>query len=170
VLSVQGSDELRAVAFGMKVIEGEVKNQINRATRAELKPIWQAELDAAMAGTNAFTSRILKGSRVSPGNPPTLYGATSRRGIGPTRRLNPAEHYYLGEFGARDQRYRTYTRKSENGGTHQVRRRTNTGLPQHVKGGRVIYPAAGQAIPRLAALWVQTFVRGVYEASEGKIH
>ena len=170
MISLEGNDELRAVALGMKVIEREVKNEINRATRAELKPIWQTELDASMAGTNTFTARLLRGSRVSPGNPPTLYAATSRRPIGPSKRLNPAEHYYLAEFGGRDSLYRTYTRRSENGGSHQVRRRTNTGLPQQIRAGRVVYPAASQAAPRLAALWTQVFVRTVYEASEGKIH
>lgn len=169
MISLEGNDELRAVAFGMKVIERDVRNQINRATRAELKPIWQQELDAAMGGTSTFTSRILGGSRVSPGNPPTLYAATSRRGIGKSKRLNPNEHYYLGEFGGRDNLYRRYTRRSENGGSHTVTRRTNTGLPRQIRNGRVVYPAASQAAPRLAALWVQVFVREVYEAAEGKI-
>jgi len=170
MLSVDGNDELRAVALGMKVVERDVKNAINRATRAELKPIWQSELDAAMAGTNTFTGRILQGSRVSPGNPPTLYAATSRRPIGKSKRLNPAEHFYLGEFGGRDNLYRRYTRRSENGVSHTVERRTNTGLPQQIRNGRVVYPAAAGAAPRLAALWTQVFVRTVYEASEGKIH
>lgn len=168
MLRIEGNDELRAVALGMKVIERDVKNAVNRATRAELKPIWQAELAAATAGTNSFTSRILGGSRVSPGNPPTVYAATSRRGIGKDKRLNPNEHYYLGEFGARDSLYRTYTRRSENGGSHQVKRRTNTGLPPAIRKGRVVYPAASQAAPRLASLWVQVFVRTVYEAAEAK--
>ena len=168
MLSVDGNDELRAVALGMKLIERDVKNAVNRATRAELKPIWQTELDASMAGTNSFTSRLLKGSRVSPGNPPTLYAATSKRGIGKSKRLNPAEHYYLAEFGGRDSLYRRYTRKSDNGGSHQVKRRTNTGLPLPFSKGRVVYPAASQAIPRLASLWVQVFVRTVYEAADGK--
>jgi hypothetical protein len=168
MLSVNDADELRAVALGMKLIERDVKNSINRATRAELKPIWRQELDSHLAGKNTFTARILKGDRVSPGNPPTLYAATSRRGFGDNKRLNPAEHYYLGEFGARDTLYRRYSRKSENGGTHQVERRTNTGLPQLIRKGRVVYPAASQAIPRLASLWVQVYVRTVYEAAEGK--
>ncbi|MEU4361199.1 hypothetical protein [Promicromonospora sp. NPDC023987] len=168
MLSIEGNDELRAVAFGMKFIERDVKNAVNRATRAELKPIWRAELDVSLAGTNTFTSRILKGARVSPGNPPTVYAATSRRGIGKDKRLNPAEHYYLGEFGARDSLYRTYTRQSENGGSHTVKRRTNTGLPHAIRKGRVVYPAAAQAAPRLASLWVQTFVRTVYEAADAK--
>ncbi len=168
MLSIEGNEELRAVAFGMKYIERDVKNAVNRATRAALKPIWRQELDASMAGTNTFTSRILKGDRVSPGNPPTLYAATSKRGIGSDKRLNPADHYYLGEFGARDSIYRTYTRKSDNGGSHSVKRRTNTGLPQAIRKGRVVYPAASQAVPRLASLWVQTFVRTVYEAADAK--
>lgn len=165
MLSIEGNDELRAVAFGMKYIDRDTKNAVNRATRAELKPIWRAELDASMAGTNTFTSRLLKGDRVSPGNPPTLYAATSKRGIGKSKRLNPAEHYYLAEFGARDSLYRRYTRKSDNGGSHQVKRRTNTGLPLQASKGRVVYPAAKQAIPRLASLWVQTFVKSVSDAA-----
>ncbi|WP_157602036.1 hypothetical protein [Promicromonospora kroppenstedtii] len=168
MLSVEGNDELKAVALGMKVIERDVKNAVNRATRAELKPIWNAELNASLAGTNTFTSRLLKGDRVSPGNPPTVYAATSKRGVGKSKRLNPAEHYYLAEFGARDSLYRKYQRRSENGGSHSVERRTNTGLPLAYRKGRVVYPAAAQAIPRLASLWVQVFVRTVYEAAEGK--
>jgi hypothetical protein len=168
MLSVKGNDELRATALGLKLIERSVRNAVNRATRAELKPIWRSELESHKAGTRSLTTRLLAGDRVSPGNPPTVYAATSRRGIGKRKALSPAEDYNLAEFGGHDTLYRTYERRSRNGGTHSVTRRTNTGLPPYIRKGRVVYPAAAEAAPRLASLWVQTFVRTVYEAAEGK--
>lgn len=166
MLKVGDDARLDAAIFGLKLVERETRNRINRETRAVLKPIWQQELDKQMAGTRAFTSRLLAGRRVAGGNPPVLYAATSRRGVGKSKRLKPNEDGYLAEFGGYSTRYSRYRRTSPNGTRHTVERRTMLGLPPRINKGRVVYPAAAETAPRVASLWVQTFVRSVYEAVE----
>ena len=166
MLRVGDDARLDSVVFGLKLVERETRNRINRETRASLKPIWTTELDKQLAGTRTFTSRLLAGRRVAAGNPPVLYAATSRRGVGKSKRLNPNDDSYLAEFGGYSTRYSRYQRRSPNGGSHTVERRTMLGLPPRINRGRVVYPAAAETAPRLASLWVQTFVRSIYEAVE----
>lgn len=156
---------LDAVIFGLKLIERDVKNQINRTTRANLKPIWQQELQKNLAGANTFTSKMIGKGLVQAGNPPVMRAATSRRALSPGG-LVPDSDYFLAEFGGRSTLYSRYRRRSAGGGTHDVRRRTMLGLPPTIRRGRVAYPAAAEVAPRMASMWVQTFVRSVYEAVE----
>src|SRR5690606_2103530 len=102
---------------------------------------------------------------VSGGNPPIMRAATSRRPLSKGG-ISPDAYGYLAEFGGRSAEFTTYKRRSPNGGTHEVTRRTRLGLPRRSSSGRVVYPAASEAAPRMASLWVQTFVRTVYEALE----
>lgn len=164
MLKVGDDARLDAVILGLKLVNREVRNRTNRETRAELKPIWQQEMAKQLAGTRTFTSRVLGKGLVSGGNPPTLRAATSRRAL--SGGLVPDRDFYLAEFGGRSAAYTTYTRRSRNGGTHSVKRRTTLGLPPRIGNGRVAYPAAAETAPRVASLWVQIFVRTVYEAIE----
>jgi hypothetical protein len=167
VLKVGDDSRLDAVIFGLKLVERDVRNQVNRSTRAELKPIWQEELARKLGQRgDPFTTAMIGKGLVSGGNPPTLRAATSRRPLKGGGGLIPDVHYYLAEFGGRSSLFSRYTRRSQNGGTHAVERRTMTGLPQSIAAGRVAYPAASQVAPRMASLWVQIFVRAVYQAVE----
>lgn len=165
VLKVGDDSRLDAVVYGLKLVPREVRNRINRSTRAELKPIWQQEVAKHLAGTDSFTSRMIGKGLVSGGNPPIMRAATSRRPLSKGG-ISPDAHGYLAEFGGRSAEFTTYKRRSPNGGTHEVTRRTRLGLPRRSSSGRVVYPAASEAAPRMASLWVQTFVRTVYEALE----
>lgn len=165
MLRVGDDNRLDAVVYGLKLVPRDVRNRINRDTRATLKPIWQQEVAAHLAGTDTFTSRMIGKGLVQGGNPPVMAAATSRRPLRPGG-LSPNVEGYLAEFGGRSTLYSRYTRKSKNGGRHEVARRTMLGLPQPIRQGRVVYPAAAEVAPRMASLWVQTFVRGVHDALE----
>lgn len=164
MLKVGDDSRLEAVVLGLKLLDREVRNRVNRATRAELKPIWQQELARHSKG-DTFTTRIIGKGLVQGGNPPVMKAATSRRPLRPGG-VVPDRDYFLAEFGAYSTLYSTYQRRSQNGGTHTVKRRTMLGLPKTVRSGRVAYPAASGVAPRMASLWVQIFVRTVYEAIE----
>ena len=71
-------------------------------------------------------------------------------------------------FGADQDTVTTYERRGSKGGQHRVTRHTSRGLPPRRRKGRVVFPAAAEMGRRLASLFVQTIVRGIYEASEGK--
>lgn len=165
MLKVGSDSRLDAVVYGLKLVPRDVRNRINRATRSELKPMWQQQIAANLAGTDSFTSRMIGKGLVSGGNPPIMRAATSRR---PLRKggITPDAEGHLGEFGGFSTAFTTYKRRSPNGGQHEVTRRTRLGLPRRSSSGRVVYPAAAEVAPRMASLWVQTFVRTVYEALE----
>lgn len=169
MLSARGSRELRAAGLALKLVERDVRNSINRSMRAEMNPVWRGAV--AERAVTPLDRRVLNtGVRVAPGTPPVLYAATSSR---PIRRgtggLVPAAHWHAVEFGANREKLVTYRRRNrKGGGTHQVSRRVQRGLPARVPRGRVLMPAAVELAPRLAALYVQTVVRGVMDAAEGR--
>lgn len=165
MLKVGDDSRLDAVVYGLKLVPREVRNAVNRETRATLKPIWQQELQRQAAGRDPFTARMVGKGLVSGGNPPVMRAYTSRRPLRPGG-ISPDAEGYLAEFGGRSSRSSTYRRRSANGGRHDVTRRTMLGLPQTISRGRVAYPAAAEVAPRMASLWVQTYVRAVYQALE----
>lgn len=165
MLKIGDDSTIDAVVYGLKLVPRDVRNQVNRSTRAELKPIWQQELAGKLSARGeTFTTKMIGTGLVAGGNPPIMSAATSRRAL--SGGVIPDVQGYLAEFGGRSSAFTDYQRRSKNGGTHHVRRRTATGLPQTIARGRVVYPAAAETAPRMASLWVQIFVRTVYEALE----
>lgn len=167
MLSARDSRAIRAAGLALKLVERDVRNAIRRSMRATMAPVWQSAVEERL-GTRLDTAVLGSGVRVTPGNPPVLIAAGSRRPIRRgTRGLVPADDYHALEFGvlpAKPTTYRRVNRKA--GGTHTVTRNVRAGLPPRTPGGRVVYPAAAELAPRLAALFVQTVVRGIYEAVE----
>jgi len=158
--------ELQAAVLGMKAMDKELRSEVNKATREQANPIWRAEL-AGNASTTMDQLVLVKGGRVAAGNPPRLIGAPSRRAL--SGGLVPDEEAKGFEFGVNDRNAeKTYTRRSRNGGSHQVTRRTRRQMPERAPRGRVIWPAVAETMPRLVSLWTQTIVRKVYEKFEGK--
>lgn len=164
MLSARGSRELRAAGFALKLVERDVRNSINRSMRSTMNQVWRGAV--AERARTPLDRRVLNtGVRVAPGNPPTLYAAGSTRPL--PGGLVPATQFYAVEFGADRDNFTTYERRSPKGGTHTVHnRRTSRQLPARRRQGRVVYPAAAELAPRLASLYVQTIVRGIYEAVE----
>lgn len=163
MLSVRGSDHLRAAVLALKLADRELRNDINRSTREMLSGTWQTLL-THHAWTRLDQAVIVKGARILPGNPPTLVAATSKRRL--SGGLIPATQFYAVEFGADHNTLTTYDRRSANGGTHKVTRRTSKQLPQRRRTGRVAYAAAKEFVPRAAALWVQLIVKKYNDAAE----
>ncbi|TDE91588.1 hypothetical protein EXU48_15695 [Occultella glacieicola] len=169
MLSVEDHRELQAAVLALKAAPRALRTAINKTTRETMNPEWKALVSANASGLRNPGSRVLtSGAKIKAGNPPVAQAAQSRRGIGEGKRLVPNEHYFLWEFGVGNpEKVSTYTRKSKNGGTHQVRRRTNRGKPRLVKAGRVFYPAFAELAPRMVSLWVQTIVKIYADALEG---
>lgn len=164
MLSVRGSRELQAVVLAMKAMRREIRNDINRATREVMNPVWRGLIEKR-AKLQIERRTLGTGVRVAAGNPPALLAAGSRRAL--SGGLVPAEQWQAIEFGVGNHQERTtYTRRSKNGGTHRVTRRTKAQfLPRNPK-GYVVWPAVEEIAPRLASLWVQLVVRKVHEAVE----
>lgn len=165
-ISVRDADELQAAVLALKLADRDLRREINRATVAVGNRIWKP-LVAAHA-TRAMDARVLvPGARVKAGNPPTAVAAASRRPIGRTRRLVPADSWHAFEFGASDREV-TYDRRSRKGTVHRVTRHTRRQLPPRIRAGRVVFPAFAETAPRIVSLWVQLIVKKYAEAAEGR--
>lgn len=163
--SATSSRLFEAVALSLKLAPREIRNAINRETRASLNPEWREAVDYYASST--MDKRVLaKGARIKPGNPVVLTAATSKKAL--SGGLVPDSVVARSfEFGAKDREEVTgYARRNRvAGGTHEVRRHAKRQMPRR-NTGRVVYRAAGEMIPRMVGLWVQIIVRRIYEAHE----
>ncbi len=141
----------------MSGLDKDVRTQIGRHTKAAAQPIW-SEVTRAQVTTRLQT-RLAASARagVTTRNVFFRAGGTGKIGATPLSRLALAI-----EFGAHpDTKVATRSRK----GTPYTRR-MGGGFRLPRSRGYVAYPASSEAIPRVAALWVQTAVRTVHESLE----
>lgn len=162
MISVRGSDQLRAAVFAMRAANRDLRRDINTATREVMGPVWVAEV-LRRARSRLDRAVIVKGARIAPGNPPSALAAQSGRKL--RGGLVPRESYAAVEFGSRQDRVTTYTRRTRTG-TTTVKRHTTRQLPPVQRKGRVAYDALRGVAPRAVSLWVQTIVRKYNEAAE----
>lgn len=157
---------IRAAVLALKRAGRDLRNDINRTTRAEFNPVWRGLVQNN--ATYTMQSKVLsRGSLIKPGNPPVARAASSKRPL--SGGLVPNDEWHAIEFGADRNAKRTYDRKSKNGGTHRVTRHTRRQLPARTQQGHVVYPAFAEMIPRVISLWVQLIVRKYAEAAgEGR--
>jgi hypothetical protein len=166
VLKVGSSRELQAVVLALKAMDRSLARDLRRDTVKIMNPVWKS-LVAEKASWHMDDRVIVKGARIKGGNPPTMIAAASRRAL--SGGLVPVQSWPGFEFGADRNRTTTYARRNRrSGGSHQVTRHTTRQLARRVPKGRVAFPAAAEIGPRLASLWVQTVVRRVHEAAEGR--
>lgn len=169
MLAVGDHRALEAAVLALKAANRDLRSRINKATRAELAPIWKQEVESQLMGRDHLTTRLLAGVRVQAGNPPRAMAAQSVRPIG-RKALVPSRDYFIGEFGLDRDAIATYDRKNrKGGGRHKVTRHVNRGKPARRQSGRVAYPAFAETAPRMVSLWVQTIVKLYNDAAEGKV-
>lgn len=164
-ISIHTSNELQVLRARYKQLPTELRSQLNKATRADALPIWRRSLEAQPA-TVADRKVLIDTAKVGvSARNIELRSATVGKPL--TGGLNPKTDARALEFGAidPDQRSRYSTRRG--GHRYVIERRARRQLPHRKRTGRVVYPAAAEAIPALASLWVQTAVRTTYEAHEG---
>lgn len=161
------------MVLAVRAASTEIQRQYRQALKAMIEPAWREELRGNV--TTRLESRVLlETNRVAVSNQNVrLSSATVGRALskrtGGAGAAKPATLARLVEgYGPPRDMYSTYKRKSKRGGTHTVRRRVMTGFgPRNLK-GNVVYPALARIVPRVAALAVQTCVRTLNDAFEGK--
>lgn len=165
-VSIDSDRKFQAVALALRLMDKDLRRDINKAARDTMNPVWQGlvKLEAQSPGTYAV---LVPGTRVAAGNPPSARaGSSTRKLSGGGIPADLAHHYEFG-VGNPDQMGKPYQRKNrKTGGTHTVTRRTMRQLPKREAKGRVVYPAFAEMGPRLASLWVQIVVRKTHEAFE----
>lgn len=168
--SARTSSLLKASVLALKTVDKPIRKQINDETRGTLNGPWREAIATHAAGSRMDNLVFGKGARIAAGNPARLVSTSSRRPLRKgTNGFVPNSMGRLLEFPtATPGKVSTYRRRSANGGTHEVKRHTMRGLPERRRGGRVVYPAVAEVMPRFVSMWVQIIVRNVYESLEGK--
>lgn len=165
-VSTRDSDELRATVQALKLMDRTIAGNIRKYTKSELAPEWQKGLNAR-AGTALERQVLANTARVSVSNQNVmLKSATVGRTL--AGGLSPKEDYAAVEFGADRSSTSTYRTRSRKGKPYTATRHTRRPFKSPRRGGYVVYPTAGEMIPRFASLWVQITVRLFYEAFERK--
>jgi hypothetical protein len=161
-ISVFASKELQAVTIAMRNLDRENAKQLRKATKANVLPIWKESVRGHT--TSRLEERVLTQTAtvlVRDDNI-TLRSASSVKRLSGGGTVSDLAHST--EFGAvRD----TRNAEGRNGGSPYKRQTRNQFRPRNRK-GYTVYPAASDAIPRVASLWVSTIVRGIRDAFEGK--
>ena len=149
---------LRACVLGFRELDAAYRRDLNRATRTVLGPEFGRAVQQH-ARTRLDTRVLATGAKVQGGNPPVLVAGASRRRM--RGGMVPDTHWPTVEFGTLDRdKMTTYAR-----GNGKVTRHTRRQLPARVKSGRVVMPAVADVIPKVTSMWVQQFMRLVYEAA-----
>lgn len=156
-IPVTANRELLAMIQGLKFLDREWLTVWTRESRADIEPMWKAELEASRPNRLQRTV-LVRTSRV----------AVSRRAIqlkaGATGKLSSGDRMAriarAVEFG-QDQNLRTrYARKDKATpapGQHIVTRRTAHPVGPRSAKGKVVWPALERFVPRAAAVAAEKF-------------
>lgn len=161
-ISIYSSRELQAVLVRLKELPNEIRKQIRTSTRADALPIWQSSVRGHVQ-TALEAKVLLSTARVAVSNQ-NITLSSARVGRPLSGGLQPKRDYAAVEFGADHDKVLRYSARNKRGTVYDVRRRTQTQFKPRKPTGYVIYPAAAEAIPRIASLWVQTVMRCTFEA------
>ncbi|MFC8038627.1 hypothetical protein ACFUOZ_04670 [Paenarthrobacter sp. NPDC057355] len=148
-------------------LPNELKKDLRRVQRSETLPIWREEINARKS-ISPIAERVYKsGISVKTGANLVLVARGSSRKIG-SRRIPQYVLQGAAEFGSKPTNYTKYNRVSPKGKRHTVTRRTRAGLSQNRRTGYVAVPAAKAAVSRIQSLNIQTTMRRIHLAAEGK--
>ncbi|MGB3375928.1 MAG: hypothetical protein WBA87_12430 [Microbacterium sp.] len=160
-ISLNIDSPLRSMLLAVRQVPAETRKQINTHTKRDAEKIWTGEV-RERAATRIQQRVLVDTARVGVTDRNVALRSatvgTLRKGVPASRLANGAE------FGVNPGK--VITSRSRKGKAYK--RRIGSAFPRTRRGGYVVYPAARDAIPRIAALWVQTAVRTILDAFDGK--
>lgn len=167
VLSIdsRSSRELRAVILAVNGAERTIQASIRKQTQTMAQPEWQKALatKAATPLQDRFLAQTGR-TRVDNRGVTLVSGGLSKKASGGLT----TDDSRVVEFGANRNAVTTYRARSRKGKSFSVTRHTQRQLSWANRKGLVVYPAATPLVGRFVSLWVQTTVRVLHRAFEGK--
>jgi len=154
-LDARRSPSLKAAIEVMHTMPNDAAKAVRKYSKAVIQPEWRKGIAEHAPGERMFHTRLV--------TPSAAYVSDS--GVKLVAGRN-GDWVRETEFGGKRNEYNTYQRKSKNGGSHSVKRRTKAQFWNYKPTGYAVYPTAENLIPRIAALWVQTIYRSVHEVIE----
>lgn len=155
-ISAFSSAEIQAVIAGMTRLPTEVRKDIRVQNKRVIPEVWKESIGAVNAD---FLQQavLVRTATVTIRDTNVILNSG---GKGSLRKVVPPRAV---EFGADREIKVTYQSRSRKGTPYRETRRTQRQLPPFKPTGWVVYPAAADAIPRIASLWVQTTLRAFHE-------
>jgi hypothetical protein len=159
------SPELEAVVLALRIAGKDLRKDLYARARSTILPDWQSSIEDKVGGNKLAYQILAKTARVNIGTRGIrLTSATSSKAL--KGGLRPSENFAAVEFGAK---WRDAKVAGRRGSTrYNYNRQINTSFKHRKRKGYYVFPAADQIIKRVAALWVQTTVRTLRDAVEGK--
>lgn len=149
---------LLAFVQAARSIDRETGAELRKQTRKNAEPIWRESINERLQ--TRIQARVLGDSaRVAVTNTNVLMKSG---GVGKTRGTPNGRLASGAEFGADPKK--KIKQRSRRGNMYTRTRGRTFLLPR--RKGYVVFPAAGDATARIAALWVQTYVRTMAETLE----
>lgn len=158
-ISLLVDSPLSALAAAMREVPAETRKFIASETKRNADPIWQQELreravsrlqqralvNSGRVGVTARNVFLRSGAvgKLSSGTPVSAVARAAEWGLGAEKTID-----------SRSKKGKAYTR------------RAGSAFPANRRGGHVVHPAAADAIPRFASLWIQTASRALHDAEE----
>lgn len=161
-ISVFASSELRTLLAALKQVPKDVQKNVRQYTKADAQPIWQDEVRSR--ARTALDQRVLGSTARAAVSNQNVTLQSARIGRSLQGGAKPSQIAAGVEFGANGNERTTYMSTSRRGKRYPVTRHTKRQLPSRNTNGRVVFPSARKAIPRLASLWVQTAARTLLDA------
>lgn len=166
MLDARKSRELQATVLAIANVDRTIRKMIRQYAKAMAMPEWKKAL-AERADTR-LEHRVLVDTAVVTVSDRNVRMQSASKGRPLSGGFAPKLDYYAAEYGGNQDKTTTYTRRNRNGGTHKVTRRVGNTIKPRTRRGYVFGPASREMVPRLARLWVQTTVRTIATALEGK--
>ncbi|MCR2785437.1 MULTISPECIES: hypothetical protein [unclassified Microbacterium] len=163
-LDVMKSPQLMATILALRSVDKNIQKNVRDQTKRVAQPEWKKAL-AERANTR-LEQRVLVDTAVVSVSNQNVRIQSAQKGRPLSGGLNPKTHYPPVEFGMKSKKA-TYDRRSPKGKTHKVTRTVGTQFKAPRREGP-FWLSAREMVPRMARLWVQTTVRTIAEALEGK--
>lgn len=171
-IDVKSSRELMAIVLAMKQTERTLAKVIRARTKMVVEPEWVNGVQSRVKGITE--TRVLGSTAraaVADSNVTLRAGVGARRLSGGWDSSTPGTRgpnlVRATEFGGNQLYTKTYSQRSTRGNKYQLKRHTQRQLTSARKLGPV-YSTAEDLVPRIASLWVQTVVKVLASAMEGK--
>ena len=150
----------------MRTVDRTIQKMVRQQIKSVATPEWKKGL-AERADTRLQHRVLVDTAVITPSNQNLrIQSATKGRPL--SGGFEPKYDWHSAEFGVDRNRQITYTRRNVKGKVHRVTRQVGPALPVRKAGGYVFYPTAADMTPRFARLVVQTTVRTIGTALDGK--
>lgn len=164
-LDVYKSPQLLATIYALRSVDRRIQAEVRKQTKAMAQPEFKQQI--AQRSVSRLENRVIADTAVVTVSNQNVKLSAAQKGRPLSGGLDPKTNYAPVEFGFNAKGV-TYDRKNrKRGGTHKVTRVIGTQFQAPRKEGP-FWQSVRNLVPRFARLYVQTTVRTIGDAIDGK--